>query len=68
MALLTIGKQFPAYNLTALSAAEISNSLCHNVEEALLVLDALQSDQLCACNWTKGDPTISPGALLSGSI
>lgn len=28
-----------------------------NVDEVLRVLDALQSDQVCACNWQKNDPT-----------
>jgi peroxiredoxin (alkyl hydroperoxide reductase subunit C) len=27
-----------------------------NVAEVLRVLDALQSDELCPCNWKKGDP------------
>jgi peroxiredoxin (alkyl hydroperoxide reductase subunit C) len=29
-----------------------------NVAEVLRVLDALQSDELCPCNWKKGDETI----------
>lgn len=29
-----------------------------NPDEALRVLDALQSDELCPCNWKKGDATI----------
>ncbi len=29
-----------------------------NVAEVLRVLDALQSDELCPCNWKKGDATI----------
>jgi lipoyl-dependent peroxiredoxin subunit C len=29
-----------------------------NTAEVLRVLDALQSDELCPCNWKKGDPTI----------
>jgi alkyl hydroperoxide reductase subunit AhpC len=45
-----------------------AGSVGRNVDEVLRVLDALQSDQLCACNWKKGDPTISPGALLSASV
>ena len=32
------------------------------------VLDALQSDELCACNWRKGDPTIDAGELLTASV
>jgi peroxiredoxin (alkyl hydroperoxide reductase subunit C) len=31
------------------------------------VLDALQSDELCACNWRKGDPTLNAGELLKAS-
>ncbi len=27
-------------------------------EEVLRVLDALQSDELCPCNWQKGEPTL----------
>ncbi|GDX82334.1 alkyl hydroperoxide reductase [Deltaproteobacteria bacterium] len=29
-----------------------------NVEETLRVLDALQTDELCPCNWKKGDATL----------
>ena len=29
-----------------------------NVDEVLRVLDALQTDELCPCNWHKGDPTL----------
>lgn len=29
-----------------------------NVEEVLRVLDALQTDELCPCNWQKGEPTL----------
>ncbi len=29
-----------------------------NVKEVLRVLDALQTDELCPCNWKKGDTTI----------
>jgi alkyl hydroperoxide reductase subunit AhpC len=29
-----------------------------NVDEVLRVLDALQTDELCPCNWQKGDPTL----------
>lgn len=29
-----------------------------NVKEVLRVLDALQTDELCPCNWKKGDDTI----------
>lgn len=30
-----------------------------NVDEVLRVLDALQTDKLCPCNWKKGDETLS---------
>jgi hypothetical protein len=29
-----------------------------NPEEVLRVLDALQTDELCPCNWQKGDETL----------
>jgi alkyl hydroperoxide reductase subunit AhpC len=29
-----------------------------NPKEVLRVLDALQTDELCPCNWKKGDETI----------
>jgi lipoyl-dependent peroxiredoxin subunit C len=29
-----------------------------NVEEVVRVLDALQTDELCPCNWKKGDATL----------
>ncbi|CAB0560148.1 peroxiredoxin [Corynebacterium diphtheriae] len=28
-----------------------------NVDEVLRILDALQSEEVCACNWQKNDPT-----------
>ena len=33
-------------------------SVGRNVEEVLRVLDALQTDELCPCNWHKGDKTL----------
>jgi len=33
-----------------------------NPQEVLRVLDALQSDELCACNWNKGDAHLSIAA------
>ncbi len=33
-------------------------SVGRNVEETLRVLDALQTDELCPCNWQAGDPTL----------
>jgi peroxiredoxin (alkyl hydroperoxide reductase subunit C) len=29
-----------------------------NVDEVVRVLDALQTDELCPCNWQKGQPTL----------
>lgn len=45
-----------------------AGSVGRNVDEVLRVLDALQSDELCACNWKKGDPTIDAGELLTESV
>jgi len=33
-------------------------SVGRNVDEVLRVLDALQTDQLCPCNWKRGEPTL----------
>jgi lipoyl-dependent peroxiredoxin subunit C len=33
-------------------------SVGRNVEEVLRVLDALQTDELCPCNWQPGEPTL----------
>jgi len=33
-------------------------SVGRNPNEVLRVLDALQTDELCPCNWTKGDETL----------
>ena len=33
-------------------------SVGRNPHEVLRILDALQSDELCPCNWSKGDDTI----------
>lgn len=38
---------------------------CHNLDvgrsvgEILRILDALQSEELCPCNWKKGEPTLA---------
>jgi peroxiredoxin (alkyl hydroperoxide reductase subunit C) len=34
-------------------------SVGRSVDEVLRVLDALQTDELCPCNWKKGDPTLN---------
>jgi peroxiredoxin (alkyl hydroperoxide reductase subunit C) len=49
-------------------ASVTAGSVGRNVEEVLRVLDALQSDELCACNWKKGDPTINVGELLAEAV
>ena len=33
-------------------------SVGRNVKEVLRVLDALQTDELCGCNWEKGEETL----------
>jgi peroxiredoxin (alkyl hydroperoxide reductase subunit C) len=33
-------------------------SVGRSVPEVLRVLDALQTDELCPCNWQKGQPTV----------
>ena len=37
-------------------------SVGRNVDEVLRVLDALQTDELCPCNWKKGDETLGRAA------
>ena len=34
-------------------------SVGRNVDEVLRVLDALQTDELCPCNWVKGEATLA---------
>ena len=38
-------------------------SVGRNVDEVLRVLDALQTDELCPCNWKKGEPTLEVGVM-----
>lgn len=33
-------------------------SVGRNMAELIRVIDAIQSDELCPCNWQKGDPTL----------
>jgi len=33
-------------------------SVGRNVDESLRLLDALQTNELCPCNWRKGEPTL----------
>jgi alkyl hydroperoxide reductase subunit AhpC len=37
-------------------------SVGRNVDETLRVLDALQTDELCPCNWKKGEKTLGTAA------
>ncbi|MEV4898469.1 hypothetical protein AB0K48_54970, partial [Nonomuraea sp. NPDC055795] len=41
-----------------------AGSVGRNVKEVLRVLDALQSDELCPCNWNKGERGLDAKALL----
>lgn len=34
-------------------------SVGRNVNEVIRILDALQTDELCPCNWTKGEATLT---------
>ena len=34
-------------------------SVGRNVDEVLRVLDALQTDKLCPCNWKQGEKTLT---------
>eukprot|EP01035_Chromulina_nebulosa_P052181 gene52181-71143_t len=36
-----------------------------NVQEVLRVLDALQTDELCPCNWKEGDQTLTQALNLN---
>ncbi|MHB1498185.1 MAG: peroxiredoxin [Acidimicrobiales bacterium] len=41
-----------------------AGSVGRNVSEVLRVLDALQTDELCACNWRPGEATLDAAALM----
>ncbi|MFH0242543.1 peroxiredoxin [Streptomyces sp. HK10] len=43
-----------------------AGSVGRNPKEVLRVLDALQTDELCPCNWSKGEETLDPVKLLAG--
>lgn len=40
-------------------------SVGRNVKEVIRVLDALQTDELCPCNWVKGEETLSESLSLN---
>lgn len=42
-----------------------AGSVGRNVKEVLRVLDALQSDELCPCNWNRGEATLDAQKLLA---
>lgn len=42
-------------------AAQYDLNVGRNIEETLRVLDALQTDELCPCNWEKGQDTLKAG-------
>lgn len=44
-----------------------AGSVGRNVSEVLRVLDALQTDELCPCNWNKGAETLDAKKLLAGA-
>jgi lipoyl-dependent peroxiredoxin subunit C len=44
-----------------------AGSVGRNVAEVLRVLDALQTDELCPCNWRKGAATLDAGELLGAA-
>ena len=43
-----------------------AGSVGRNLKEVLRVLDALQSDELCPCNWNKGEDTLDAGQAAGG--
>ncbi|MDI2128848.1 peroxiredoxin [Yinghuangia seranimata] len=43
-----------------------AGSVGRNPDEVLRVLDALQTDELCPCNWQKGGDTLDAAALMAG--
>jgi lipoyl-dependent peroxiredoxin subunit C len=42
-----------------------AGSVGRNVQEVLRVLDALQSDELCPCNWRSGEDTLDVTKLMA---
>ncbi len=44
-----------------------AGSVGRNVAEVLRVLDALQTDELCPCNWKSGEGTLNAAALMAGA-
>lgn len=44
-----------------------AGSVGRNVDEVLRVLDALQTDELCPCNWKSGEETLDAKKLMAGA-
>ncbi|HEX5598835.1 MAG TPA: peroxiredoxin [Micromonosporaceae bacterium] len=44
-----------------------AGSVGRNVSEVLRVLDALQTDELCPCNWNKGGETLDAKKLMAAA-
>ncbi|MDO4916222.1 MAG: peroxiredoxin [Rothia sp. (in: high G+C Gram-positive bacteria)] len=53
-------------NNTIQSVSITADSVGRNTDEILRQLDALQSDELCACNWKKGAATIDAFKEMGG--
>ena len=55
--MLAVGDKFPGYKVAACVGSDSDNltgpSNADYAEKC--VLDAIQSDELCPCNWKKGD-------------
>ena len=45
--------------VSAVPLIDVTTSVGRNPAEVLRVLDALQTDELCPCNWQKGDKTLN---------
>jgi lipoyl-dependent peroxiredoxin subunit C len=44
-----------------------AGSVGRNVDEVLRVLDALQTDELCPCNWNKGEKVLDAAELMKAN-
>ena len=53
-------------NDTVQFAMVTAGSVGRNADEVLRVLDALQTDELCPCNWQSGQDTLDAQKLLAG--
>ncbi|HTD30842.1 MAG TPA: hypothetical protein VK650_04730 [Steroidobacteraceae bacterium] len=60
-----VGQRFPQFALSGVVSSDPQKAfrptdlnVGRNPEEVLRVLDALQTDELCPCNWQTGDETL----------